>query len=313
MLKISVVTPSYNQGIFIERTLKSVLDQQYPELEYFVFDGGSTDQTVSILERYSSQLTYWQSQKDKGQSDAINQGWRRSSGEVICWLNSDDMFYPGALAYVARYFEDHPEVDVLYGESQLLDVNDRFISNDAVEDFSLAELLRVHFIPQPSMFFRRAVLERGLFLDVDLHCQMDRDLIIRMALAGFRFVHCRQLLSQVHYHQTRKSDVLAQSSERQVNCSDREFVDIFERNFNTQALKDQYGTDIAHGLMNRCETRYALYDPLGVRFLAEHVLRTKVTELHPRARMLLRNSYLPPNVMSVLRAGKRVLRGRASA
>ena len=113
--KISIVTPSYNQSVFLERTLKSVLDQSYPDLEFYVQDGGSTDGTVDVLKRYSDRLAGWASCADNGQSHAINVGFSKTSGEIMAWLNSDDILLPGTLSYVANYFSRHPDVDVVYG------------------------------------------------------------------------------------------------------------------------------------------------------------------------------------------------------
>src|SRR5262249_33984020 len=121
---ISVVTPSYNQAAFLERTMRSVLDQGYPELEYVVQDGGSWDQTRELLERYRSRLTHAESVKDRGQAHAVNLGFRHTRGEIMAYLNSDDLLLPGSLAYVARFFAAHPEVDVVYGHRVIIDEND---------------------------------------------------------------------------------------------------------------------------------------------------------------------------------------------
>ena len=114
-LKISIVTPSFEQGRFLDRTIYSVVTQNYPSLEYVVQDGGSTDNTVDVLRRFDRLLTAWTSEQDAGQADAINRGFARTNGEIMAWLNSDDLLLPGTLAVVAGYFAQHPEVDVVYG------------------------------------------------------------------------------------------------------------------------------------------------------------------------------------------------------
>lgn len=123
-MKVSVVTPSFNQGKFIKRTLESVAMQTGAEIVHIVFDGGSTDDTVDLLKRFG-QGVKWVSEKDKGQTDAVNKGIRATDGEIIGWLNSDDIYYPGAIARVVAFFETHPEVDVVYGMADHIDLNDQ--------------------------------------------------------------------------------------------------------------------------------------------------------------------------------------------
>src|SRR6476661_1844184 len=122
-MRVSVVTPSYNQGPFIQRTLKSVASQGGAEIDHVVFDGGSTDETVDVLQRFGNGIK-WTSEKDKGQTDAVNKGIRATNGEIIGWLNSDDIYYPGAIARVGAFFEDHPDIDVVYGMADHIDLSD---------------------------------------------------------------------------------------------------------------------------------------------------------------------------------------------
>src|ERR1043166_2179963 len=119
-LKISVVTPSYNQAKYLETTLRSVLEQDYPHLEHIVMDGGSTDGSQEILERYSSRLAYWRSAKDGGQADAIAEGFKHATGDIFCWLNSDDVFLPGALRAVAEFFTAHPDAETVCGGAYII-------------------------------------------------------------------------------------------------------------------------------------------------------------------------------------------------
>ena len=135
--KITIVTPSFNQGRFIEQTIVSVLDQQYPNLEYIVMDGGSTDGTVRILQKYDHHIDFWQSAPDQGQADAINKGFARSSGEILAWLNSDDTYQPGALGEVADLLRHHPDIDVISGRCRVWygDHRDRILEPSSLRTF----------------------------------------------------------------------------------------------------------------------------------------------------------------------------------
>lgn len=179
MLPVTIVTPSYNQGRFLEATIRSVLGQDYPGLEYLVIDGGSTDETLGILRRYHQQLT-WVSEPDAGQSDAINKGFRRAGGEVIAWLNSDDVYLPGAVRKAVEYLEQHPSVAMVYGDADYIDQSGRFLKPYLSQEFNLAELALSCFICQPAVFLRRTAVAEVGWLDPNLHYTMDYDLWIRL-------------------------------------------------------------------------------------------------------------------------------------
>ncbi len=184
--RITVITPSFNQARFIERTIRSVLDQGYPDLEYLVMDGGSTDATLNILKDYEGRLQ-WMSEKDEGQADAINKGILRSTGEVIAYLNSDDVYEPGALRRVGEFFAGRPEALWLTGRCRIIDEQDREVrsgitlyKNFLLQRYSYSLLLVTNPISQPATFWRRkAVEEIGLF-DTGQHFVMDYDYWLRM-------------------------------------------------------------------------------------------------------------------------------------
>jgi glycosyltransferase involved in cell wall biosynthesis len=204
--KISIVTPSFNQREFIERTLKSVLDQSYPNLEFYVQDGASPDGTADVLARYSDRLAGWSSCPDNGQSHAINVAFATTSGEIMAWLNSDDILLPGALAYVADYFSRHPDVDVVYGYRILIDEHDQEIGRWIVPPHNGQILSWEDFIPQETMFWRRRIWEKaGGGIDESFRFAMDWDLLVRFRDAGARFVRLPRFLGGFRVHPRQKS------------------------------------------------------------------------------------------------------------
>ncbi len=178
---VTVVTPSYNQGQFLEATIKSVIEQSYPNLEYFLFDGGSTDGSVDIIRRYESRLAYWVSESDKGQSDAINKGFARASGKYIAWLNSDDIYFPGTVRKAVAELEKHNQAGLVYANCSKIDETGEPISWPKYRQFSRLDLLSMRTIAQPTVFIRRAALEKVGFLYEGYHCLMDHHLWIRIA------------------------------------------------------------------------------------------------------------------------------------
>jgi glycosyltransferase involved in cell wall biosynthesis len=203
---ISIVTPSFNQGHVLEETLRSVLDQGYPSLEYIVQDGGSTDASVEVLRRYGSRLTHWDSAPDGGQSTAINLGMRRTTGDIMAYLNSDDLLLPGSLAYVAEYFQAHPEVDVVYGHRVLIDEGGREIGRWVLPPHDERAIAFADFIPQETMFWRRRAWERiGSRIDESFRFAMDWDLILRFRDAGLTFRRLPRFLGAFRVWQDQKS------------------------------------------------------------------------------------------------------------
>jgi glycosyltransferase involved in cell wall biosynthesis len=176
--KITLITPSYNQAAYLEQTLDSVLSQGYPNLEYFVLDGGSKDKSAAIIKKYEKHLSYWVSEPDKGQSDAINKGLQRASGEIINWLNSDDYYQKDTLFKVADSFQAHPDAQVLLGRSRLFKGIDETVSFSQGTDVyagNLAKTIGYARIDQPETFFRKTAIDKMGLLDANLHYLMDRD------------------------------------------------------------------------------------------------------------------------------------------
>jgi glycosyltransferase involved in cell wall biosynthesis len=205
-MKFSVVTPSLNQGRFLEETIQSVLSQGSPNLEYIIIDGGSTDGSVDIIKKYEKKLSYWVSEKDRGQSDAINKGLRRASGEILAWLNSDDCYLPGTLERVAEFFSSHPAVDLVYGDLLLIDGGGKTLGIRRVVPYNYTlALYGLSTVPQPSAFFRRRALDVVGLLDEELHYQMDTEFFLRFGRKGLNIKHLPVPLAMFRLHAQSKT------------------------------------------------------------------------------------------------------------
>jgi len=200
---VSIVTPSFNQGRFIRETIESVLSQGYPNIEYLVMDGGSTDSTVKILQEYGDRLS-WVSEPDRGQADAINKGWRRARGAVLAYLNSDDTYLPDAVERAVACLEEHPEAAAVYGEGYHVEESGTILERYPTEPFSMARLEETCFICQPTAFLRREIVERVGYLDESLQYCMDYDFWIRIARVA-RFVHTPHHLANTRLHPDTKT------------------------------------------------------------------------------------------------------------
>jgi glycosyltransferase involved in cell wall biosynthesis len=210
--RIALVTPSLNQGEFLARTLDSVLGQCYPRLDYVVQDGDSRDQTLGLLERYRAALSHVESAPDRGQADALNRGFARARGELMGYLNADDLLLPGALAYVARYFAAHPEVDVVYGHRVLIDEEDREVGRWVLPPHDDGMLLWRDYVPQETLFWRRRLWERtGSALDESYQFALDWELLLRFLTAGARFVRLPRFLGAFRVHARQKTAALYES------------------------------------------------------------------------------------------------------
>lgn len=204
--RISVVVPSFRQARFIRETLVSLLEENYPNLELIIVDGGSDDGTIEILREFNSQIAWWVSEPDRGQAHAINKGFARSTGDIMAWLNSDDRIVPGSLHLIARFFEAHPQVDIVYGNRILINEESREIGRWILPSHSDRVLKWVDFVPQETLYWRRqAWQEVGGSLDESFQFAMDWDLLLRFSKAKLRFQHLPEFLGLFRIHETQKT------------------------------------------------------------------------------------------------------------
>jgi glycosyltransferase involved in cell wall biosynthesis len=200
--RISVVTPSYNQGEFLEQTIRSVLLQSYPDLEYMIFDGGSSDGSVEIIKKYGDHLAHWESETDRGQSHAINKGFAKATGQIVCWLNSDDFYLPGTLKFVADALADGTGNSAIVGHALRVYADGRGAMKLEGRYKNLTRLLqfwRGYEMHQPSIFWRREVFEKVGLLDEGQHYILDFDYWVRIA-RHFEFTNVNRILSCATYH-----------------------------------------------------------------------------------------------------------------
>lgn len=213
--RISVVTPSFNQARFIAATMESIHGQAYPNLEHIVIDGGSTDGSVEIIESYGDRLAFWVSEPDEGQTHALVKGFARASGDILCWLNSDDLFEPWTLAEVAAWFQKNPKSHFVYGDSTWIDADGVVIKPKREHGFSRFVWMYDHnFIPQPSSFWTREIYERVGGIDPRFDYAMDADLWIRFAEQTTPR-HVRRPWSRMRFYPEQKNTALRGRTNRE--------------------------------------------------------------------------------------------------
>jgi GT2 family glycosyltransferase len=201
---VSIVTPSYNQASYLEQTIRSVLEQDYPRIEYMVIDGGSTDHSVEMIKKYADRLAYWVSEKDNGQAEAINKGFALATGEILAWLNSDDYYLLNTVSVAVRCLEQNPDVVMVYGDMFAVDGDGQTTNILRFKQLSLEDLLCFQIIGQSSVFFRRSAFEKAGPLETSFHFMLDHHLWIRLAQQG-RILHIPQIWSAARYHPQAKN------------------------------------------------------------------------------------------------------------
>lgn len=230
---VSIVTPSYNQAAYLEETIQSVLNQTYQDVEYIIIDGGSTDGSQEIIHKYENKLKYWQSKKDKGFADAINQGWMRADGEILAYLNSDDLLEKDAVQKAVHAFLDSPDMDIVYGDTTMIDETGKVLREFHSEPFDLVAVFKTWFDPirQPSAFIRKSVMDKFGGLDESFQFCADFEYWIRIAGGGARFLYIPIVLSKAREHAAAKSI-------RQQDVQARELIRIFEKFRNAPVFLD---------------------------------------------------------------------------
>jgi len=203
-MKVSIITPSFNQAEFLEATIRSVLGQKYSDLEYLIVDGGSTDGSVEIIQKYADRLTWWVSEPDGGQAEAINKGFRKATGGIVAWLNSDDLFAPGAITEATAFLSENPQIGLVYGNAVSFDQNGIPLNDLKFENWGLEELVAFNIICQPAVFFRRSVLEKAGYLDENYHLLLDHELWLRMARVA-KIQHIPQVWAFARHHPDAKN------------------------------------------------------------------------------------------------------------
>lgn len=203
---ISIITPSYNQGQYLEETILSVLDQDYPNLEYIIIDGDSSDKSVEIIKKYEQYITYWVSEQDNGQTHAINKGFRKATGDIIAWINSDDIYFKGVFEKVSQVFSNNPDIDVLYSNGVWIDESGKIIRKRKHTHFHYNTWFYGMADPfQSEVFYNRRVLEKAGYLNETFQMMMDREWWIRMANNGCKFKYIDNEFAATRKHSNTKS------------------------------------------------------------------------------------------------------------
>jgi glycosyltransferase involved in cell wall biosynthesis len=321
--RISVITPSFNQAQFLEDTIASVLAQNYPALEYIVIDGGSSDNSLEIIKRYERDIAFWVSEPDGGQSEAINKGLRRATGEIITWLNSDDVYLPNTLQTVAEYF-DRPELALVHGKTILFGEGRREEVRGASEpDLRVQYLAKIPF-PQPSSFFKRRVLLEQGYLDESLHYMMDYDLLVRIAL-NYELRSVPAVFSRYRLHEGCKTltSPIAQAKAaarvfskllRSFDCTERVIRDIEELGlyvagddhyrFTKPYLSEEFRQAFSYFLESQAHLYYGDFDLDKTKLITEFVKRHDPSFYRSRNlnKLLRRSTILNKSTIRLLRA-----------
>jgi glycosyltransferase involved in cell wall biosynthesis len=201
---VSIITPSYNQASYLEDTIRSVLAQDYPHLEYLLVDGGSTDGSLEIIQRYAADFAWWVTEPDHGQAEAINKGLQRAKGKIVAWINSDDLYLPGAVSQAVEVLNSRPDLGMVFGDALTIDAEGHPLNILSFGDWGLSELMRFRIICQPSVFLRREAVQQVGLLDENFHFMLDHQLWLRIAIQ-WPIQHVAQLWAAARHHPQAKN------------------------------------------------------------------------------------------------------------
>lgn len=205
---VSIVTPSFNQVAYLEQTILSVLSQQYGNLEYGIIDGKSTDGSLKVIKKYAEKLSWWVSEKDRGQAEAINKGFQRARGQFIAWLNSDDQFMPGAIDGAIQFFTKYPNAVIVHGDVVAVDAKNHILNIIRYKDWGLLDLMKFQIIGQPAVFIRKAALDKVGLLNSSYNLLLDHQLWLRVGQLG-EIIHVNEPWAMARFHENAKNIALA--------------------------------------------------------------------------------------------------------
>jgi glycosyltransferase involved in cell wall biosynthesis len=271
--RITVVTPSYNQARFLEGTIRSLLEQNYPNLEHIIVDGGSSDGSIDIIRNYEHHLTYWVSEKDAGPADAIRKGFGRATGSIFAWLNSDDIYQPNALRKVAEVFQSDAGIDVVYGNTYWIGRNGEILAEKRQTPFSKsAYLYGGADLQQPSTFWTRHIYEKAGGLDKSFKAAFDADLFFRFFALGARFQHVNEFLAGFRVHSDQISDVMLETSQKELRTLRDRHLAFPVSSFRARAIRNMARLERVFQYMRQGDVRWLIGripDRVKSRFVRE--------------------------------------------
>lgn len=244
-LKISIVTPSYNQGQYIKDAIESVLTQNYTNFEHIIIDGGSTDNTIEVLKKYPHLI--WVSEKDEGQSDALNKGFKKATGDVIGWLNSDDLYLPNTFKTVVHELKEK-NVDAVYGNYNFIDSIGKITRELVTQNSKKWMSVFYCFIPSTTFFFKRQIIDQGVIIDKSFHITMDKEFFAHIYYSGFKVKKVNAFFAHFRWHDSNKS---IDTNEVKITRF-LEGVEIFNRYTSFKLPKNKFGLSVYKFLMNVC-------------------------------------------------------------